>query len=173
MSRMVSAAAFELHHRGAAFGHQAGRSRQRSGRIAILHEWQVDHLQRACEPPRNQRGVIHHLVQRHWHGAGLPLHDVAERVADQRDIHPGRFHVRGEAGVVASQDHDLLAARLHRAQAGHGHGFAFGCVGRLGVHAGAPGKHWIIAVRLRSAKLRPWCEVRPRVAVLDANDQNS
>ena len=56
--------------------------------------------------------VVTHLVERDRQGVAQPLHDHAQRVADQQHIGTAGFQQLGHGGVVGRHHGDLGAARL-------------------------------------------------------------
>jgi hypothetical protein len=131
--------AFDFHHRGTRFADQSRAGLQRVGDITVAHEREVGHQQRGAQAAGNGSGVVDHVLQRHRQRAGVPLHHHAQRVADQRHIHPGRFELPGKTGVVGGKHDDALARGLHGAQAGNGDRLAVWSAGILHVQGQCPG----------------------------------
>jgi hypothetical protein len=62
--------------------------------------------------------VVGHLGELDRQGRGVALHDHAERIADQQHVDAGGVEHAREAGVVAGQHGELLAAFAHRLEGG-------------------------------------------------------
>ena len=113
-------AAFELDHLRAG-GQQARRVAQcLLGRFLEAAEGQVGNQEGAMHAARGAFGVIDHVLHGHRQRRGMALDHVAERVADQDDIHAAAFLDGGEARVVGREHDDLLAFGAHAAEFGQG-----------------------------------------------------
>ena len=94
-------AAFELDHLGPR-GHQPGGvSHRLFAALLIAAERHVRNNERAIAAACDALGVIHHVLEGDRERRLLPLQDVAQRVADEDDIHSASFKQRCEACVVA------------------------------------------------------------------------
>ena len=105
--------AFELHHLGAAFLHEAHGIRQRDVGGRIARERQVGHEERPMQSARHRFAVIDDVVHGDGHRGVVALQHHAQRIAHQHEVGVGVVAQHREARVVTGDARDLLALALH------------------------------------------------------------
>ena len=130
------AAAFELDHLGASLHQRDAGPQGLLPPFLVTAERQVAHDPHVTVAARHAPRVVDHVVQADGDGAAVALHQHAQRIAHEDAVHATLIDHPREHRVVARQHGDLLAARMHLAQAVQRHGLAgFGAGGAHAVKA--------------------------------------
>ncbi len=115
-------AAFQFDHVRTRCHQTRGGGKRALGRRLVAAEGQVRDDESACGSGGDAACVVGHLGELHRQGRGVALHHHTERVSDQQYLDAcGVKHV-SEAGVVAGEHGDFLAAFVHRLEGGQGDG---------------------------------------------------
>lgn len=78
-----------------------------------------------CPTPYRSR-VVDDVLERDGNGRLVSLYDIAERIADEQNVHAGLIENARHKRIVSGQADDLGALRFHFQQPACRHGTSFG-----------------------------------------------